>query len=127
MGTLEAFFISIGLVETGFSITPKSSETDNATPYAITASPLFIPLVMLVMMFSVATVTAAALVIKGGAEVFNYMCGELLCGMWILVILYPILSGLLKVRKGIDMVPLSVVLPSVIGTTILCVMVNIYL
>lgn len=127
LGTLEAFFISIGLVETGFSITPKSSETDNATPYAITASPLFIPLVMLVMMFSVATVTAAALVIKGGAEVFNYMCGELLCGMWILVILYPILSGLLKVRKGFDMVPLSVVLPSVIGTTILCVMVNIYL
>lgn len=127
LGTLEAFFISIGLVETGFSVTPKNSETDNATPYKITASPLFTPLVMLVMMFSVAMVTAAALVINGGTESFNYMCVELLCGMWSLVILHPILSQLLDVRKGIDMVPLSVMLPSVIGTSILCVMVNIYL
>lgn len=127
LGTLEAFFISIGLLETGFSVTPKSSETDNASPYEITASPLFISLVMLVMMFSVATVTAAALVINGGTESFNYMCGELLCGMWSLVILYPILSQLLKVRKGIDKVPLSVILPSVIGTIVFCVMVNTYI
>lgn len=127
LGTLEAFFISIGLLETGFSVTPKSSETDNASPYEITSSPLFISLVMLVMMFSVATVTAAALVINGGTESFNYMCGELLCGMWSLVILYPILSQLLKVRKGIDKVPLSVMLPSVIGTIVFCVMVNTYI
>jgi hypothetical protein len=79
---LEAFFISIGLLETGFSVTPKSSEIDNASPYEITASPLFISLAMQVMMFSVAIVTATTLVINGGTESLNYMCGELLCGMW---------------------------------------------
>eukprot|EP01018_Ginkgo_biloba_P035713 Gb_30276 [translate_table: standard] len=129
-GTVEALLKFIRIAETGFTVTPKSEltdETEKSATYAITDSPLFIPLASLVMLFLVAMVAAIVQVMKEGKQGFDCMFGELLCGSWSLMIMYPILHQLLTWPKGISTVPLSVMMPSVALITLFTVIVRTFL